>query len=183
MPHGRTNHGGSGRCGAWPDIPSASVAAWAGPSRATTLSSRSTRSSSGNDSNHLGTLGTGNHFIEVCLDEADRVWFMLHCGSRGVGNGWAATSSNWHAGHGERFINLPDEDLAYFPEGTEHFDDYVEAVEWAQDFAPLESRPMMAKVIAAGQIRRAFALGGDRGHELPSQLCRHASITSVRMCW
>ncbi len=82
---------------------------------------------------HLGTLGTGNHFVEVCLDETDAVWFMLHSGSRGVGNAIGRhfielareDMRTW-------MINLPDQDLAYFPEGTQHFDDYVEAVEWAQ---------------------------------------------------
>ncbi len=77
----------------------------------------------------MGTLGTGNHFIEVCLDEADRVWVMLHSGSRGVGNrigthfiALAKQDMELH------LHNLPDKDLAYFQEGAEHFDDYVHAV-------------------------------------------------------
>ena len=86
--------------------------------------------------NHLGTLGTGNHFIEVCLDEADRVWVMLHSGSRGIGNSIGSYFIERAKQHMHRwFINLPDADLAYLPEGTNDFDDYVEAVGWAQDFA------------------------------------------------
>ncbi|HEY0680783.1 MAG TPA: RtcB family protein [Steroidobacter sp.] len=102
---------------------------------------------------HLGTLGTGNHFVEVCLDEDQAVWFMLHSGSRGVGN---AIGSHFIELAREDMrhwmINLPDQDLAYFPEGTQHFDDYVEAVEWAQNFARLNREVMMQNVIAA--VRR-----------------------------
>ena len=88
------------------------------------------------DVNHLGTLGTGNHFIEVCLDESDNVWLMLHSGSRGVGNRIGTYFIELAKRDMQRFyVNLPDKDLAYFPEHTAHFDDYVEAVSWAQDFA------------------------------------------------
>jgi tRNA-splicing ligase RtcB len=100
--------------------------------------------------NHLGTLGTGNHFIEVCLDEDDRVWCMLHSGSRGVGNkigtyfiGLAKQDMR------KQIANLPDKDLAYFREGVEHFDDYVEAVGWAQDFARTNRELMMRAVVNA----------------------------------
>src|SRR5690606_20883434 len=82
---------------------------------------------------HLGTLGTGNHFIEVCLDEKQDVWFMLHSGSRGVGNrigshfiALAKKDMQRHQQH------LSDVNLSYFEEGSEHFHDYVGAVEWAQ---------------------------------------------------
>jgi tRNA-splicing ligase RtcB (3'-phosphate/5'-hydroxy nucleic acid ligase) len=103
-----------------------------------------------NNYRHLGTLGGGNHFIEVCLDEAGFVWFMLHSGSRGVGNAIGTlfiekAKEDMH----RHFINLPDEDLAYFPEGTEHFNDYVEAVGWAQRFARANREAMMAAVIEA----------------------------------
>src|SRR5262249_42392755 len=84
----------------------------------------------------VGTLGGGNHFIEVCADMTGQAWVMLHSGSRGVGNRigtyfieLAREDMRTH------FINLPDRDLAYLPEGTEHFNDYVEAVGWAQDYA------------------------------------------------
>ena len=103
-----------------------------------------------NNYRHLGTLGTGNHFIEVCLDEAGFVWFMLHSGSRGVGNAigsyfieLAKKDMRMH------FINLPDQDLAYLVEGTQHYDEYVEAVGWAQKFARMNREVMMLNLIAA----------------------------------
>ena len=100
--------------------------------------------------NHLGTLGTGNHFIEVCLDEAGRVWFMLHSGSRGIGNRFGeffismARTDCRKAG-----VDLPHGDLAYFTEGTEHFADYVRAVGWAQHYARLNRQVMMEHLIEA----------------------------------
>lgn len=103
-----------------------------------------------NNYHHLGTLGTGNHFIEICLDEADRVWIMLHSGSRGVGNAIGSFFIELAKKDMERhFINLPNKDLAYLVEGTEYFDDYVEAVHWAQEFARLNREAMMHNVIMA----------------------------------
>lgn len=100
--------------------------------------------------NQMGTLGGGNHFIEVCLDEAGRVWVMLHSGSRGIGNAIGHYFIELARRDMERhFINLPDRDLAYFPEGTAHFDDYVEAVSWAQDYARANRDQMMGLVLAA----------------------------------
>lgn len=98
----------------------------------------------------IGTLGGGNHFIELCLDEADRVWIMLHSGSRGIGNVLgryfiAAAQKDMR----RHQIHLPDQDLAYFSEGSDLFDDYVEAVEWAQDYALLNRNRMMAAIIEA----------------------------------
>ena len=106
----------------------------------------------GNHANHLGTLGTGNHFVEVCLDEADKVWFMLHSGSRGVGNRMGSYFIELARNDMRRFfINLPDQDLAYFPEHTEHFGDYFEAVEWAQDYARASRDLMMEQIVNAVQ--------------------------------
>ena len=103
-----------------------------------------------NNYRHLGTLGGGNHFVEVCIDEESCVWFMLHSGSRGVGNAIGTLFIEKAKEDMRRhFINLPDEDLAYFPEGTEHFDDYVDAVGWAQKFARLNREAMMVAVIGA----------------------------------
>jgi tRNA-splicing ligase RtcB (3'-phosphate/5'-hydroxy nucleic acid ligase) len=98
----------------------------------------------------VGTLGGGNHFIEICLDEAERVWVMLHSGSRGLGNVLgryfiAAAKKDMQ----RHRVNLPDRDLAYFSEGSELFDDYVEAVGWAQDYAMLNRREMMRLVLRA----------------------------------
>ncbi|MBN3728124.1 RtcB family protein, partial [Burkholderia sp. Ac-20379] len=112
---------------------------------------------------HLGTLGTGNHFIEVCLDEAERVWFMLHSGSRGVGNAIGTRFIELAQQDMRQHIaNLPDRHLAYFEEGSQHFDDYVEAVGWAQDFARLNRQTMMDAVIAAarGTIGKPFEIDG-----------------------
>jgi tRNA-splicing ligase RtcB len=101
----------------------------------------------------LGSLGSGNHFIELCLDESQDVWIMLHSGSRGVGN----LIGRYFIEKAKRrmeqyFISLPDGDLAYFPEDTDDFNNYVEAVNWAQDYALENRRVMMAAVI--GALRR-----------------------------
>ena len=112
-----------------------------------------------NNRAHLGTLGTGNHFVEVCLDEADRVWFMLHSGSRGVGNAIGSLFIELaQADMRQHIANLPDRKLAYFEEGSRHYDDYVEAVGWAQDFARQNRELMMAAVVAAARtvIRKPF---------------------------
>lgn len=98
----------------------------------------------------LGTLGGGNHFIELCLDENQDVWIMLHSGSRGIGN---VIGSYFIAlaqkDMGQHLANLPDKDLAYFSEGAKHYDDYLDAVEWAQDYAMANRREMMVLLIEA----------------------------------
>ena len=100
--------------------------------------------------NQMGTLGGGNHFIEVCIDECDQVWVMLHSGSRGIGNAIADYFIQLARKDMERWmIQLPDRDLAYFPEGTEHFDDYVEAVHWAQEYAMANRQAMLDLVLDA----------------------------------
>ena len=110
----------------------------------------------------LGTLGGGNHFIEVCLDEAGRVWVMLHSGSRGIGNAIGSYFIERARRDIEQHqIHLPDRDLAYFQEGAAHFDDYVEAVGWAQDYARANREEMMDIVLEA--LRRhlpAFEVTG-----------------------
>jgi tRNA-splicing ligase RtcB len=111
----------------------------------------------------MGSLGGGNHFIEVCLDEADRAWVMLHSGSRGIGNAIGTYFIELARRDAERReLNLPDRDLAYFEEGAEHFDDYVEAVGWAQDYARANRDAMVDLVLAA--MRRhlpAFEVTGE----------------------
>lgn len=125
----------------------------------------------GNHANHLGTLGTGNHFIEVCLDESAVVWFMLHSGSRGVGNRMGTYFIELAKKDMERFfVTLPDRDLAYFPEHTEHFDDYVEAVEWAQDFARSNRDLMMHQIVSAV---RGSGLVPEFTAEVKSINCHH----------
>ena len=98
----------------------------------------------------LGSLGTGNHFIEVCLDEAGAVWVMLHSGSRGVGNRIGSHFIELAKREMERwFVHLPDADLAYLPEGSEHFAGSVRAVAWAQQYARTNRDLMMRATLQA----------------------------------
>lgn len=98
----------------------------------------------------LGSLGSGNHFIELCVDESDQVWVMLHSGSRGVGNMIGKHYIEQAKRNMEKFfITLPHQDLAYFPEDTDDFDRYVAAVQWAQDYALENRRVMMLAVLQA----------------------------------
>lgn len=100
--------------------------------------------------NQLGTLGGGNHFIEVCLDESGFVWIMLHSGSRGVGNRIGSYFIELAKKDMGRLIhNLPDKDLAYLDEGTEHFNDYWDAVQWAQHYAKANRQVMLDNVLRA----------------------------------
>lgn len=151
VPHGRTNNGRAGDRGAWGDSPATHRESWAKLSeRYDAILAKHPKIRRGNDLSHLGTLGTGNHFIEVCLDESDRVWFMLHSGSRGVGNRIGRYFIELAKSEMRRFfINLPDADLAYLPQGTDHFRDYTEAVTWAQDYARTNRELMMASVCTA----------------------------------
>lgn len=152
VPHGRTARGRDR--GAWQNPGNQVTARWGELApRFEQICDKHRPVRQSNNLNHLGTLGTGNHFIEVCLDECERVWFMLHSGSRGVGNRIGTyfiklareDMRTW-------MINLPDEDLAYLPEGTQHFEDYMEAVSWAQDFARINREVMMQAVIEAARF-------------------------------
>lgn len=151
VPHGRTDDGGRNDRGSWGNPPPYVQSAWLGIEAGYDLMLAKHRGI-----NHhlrvdqLGTLGTGNHFIEVCLDEEDTVWFMLHSGSRGIGNLVGRYFIDLARKDMQKwFINLPDKDLAYFPEGTEHFEDYVEAVSWAQNYAKVNRELMMHAAISA----------------------------------
>ncbi|MCP3869488.1 MAG: RtcB family protein [Gammaproteobacteria bacterium] len=96
----------------------------------------------------LATLGGGNHFIELCFDENDDLWVMLHSGSRGIGNVFGRYFINLaRKDMGDQLGRLPDRDLAYFIEGAKHFDDYVEAVGWAQEYAMINRREMMRQIL------------------------------------
>jgi tRNA-splicing ligase RtcB len=155
VPHGRTNHGGRGDVGSWDEPPDDAQAAWATlrPDYVRIVA-KYPKLNRGSDLTHLGTLGTGNHFVEVCLDEADQVWLMLHSGSRGVGNRIGSFFIELARREMERwFIHLPDKDLAYFPEGTEHFDDYWHAVQWAQQYARANRELMLRHILAALALR------------------------------
>jgi len=152
VPHGRSANFQHRRDkGSWKNLPEDVVQAWLplddGFNR---LCEKHPWLKNTNNKQHLGTLGTGNHFIELCLDEAEQVWVMLHSGSRGVGNRIGSTFIEKAKKDMERwFIHLPDKDLAYIPEGSDHFADYIGAVSWAQDFARVNRRVMMQRTLAA----------------------------------
>lgn len=174
VPHGRTS-GHRRDKGSWHDAPKTSEAAWAGlVDRFDVITGKHKVIAKSNNLKHLGTLGTGNHFIEVCLDQDDRVWFMLHSGSRGVGNRIGRYFIELAKKDMEKwFINIPDKDLAYFPEGTDHFDDYVESVEWAQDFAFANRTVMMQNVIAAARAVLPVAFDA----EVEAVNCHHNYVS------
>ncbi len=154
VPHGRTS-GRRGRKtrdkGAWHNIPDLVATEWQKLQlRFEKICEKHPAIRQSNNVNHLGTMGTGNHFLELCLDEHGAVWIMLHSGSRGVGNRIGTYFIELAKKEMQRHqINLPDVNLAYLKEGSEYFDDYVEAVEWAQDFAAKNREIMMFNAIAA----------------------------------
>lgn len=151
VPHGRTDGGGRNDRGTWRHPPRAALEAWAaldaGHRR---IVARHPTIDAARTVEHLGTLGTGNHFIELCLDEEQRLWALLHSGSRGVGNKIGTTFIELAKKDMQRTLgSLPDKDLAYLEEGAEHFDDYVHAVGWAQEFARTNRALMMEQVLGA----------------------------------
>lgn len=175
VPHGRTNNGGHGDRGAWHDLPARPSFAWDRlKERYAQILEKHPKARPFNTSHHLGTLGGGNHFIEVCLDESDDVWIMLHSGSRGPGNKFGSYFIEKAKEDMRRwFINLPDQDLAYIPEGSALFADYIEAVEWAQDFAFENRKVMMGSVVEA--INRIMGLAFSS--EVMAVNCHHNYIS------
>ena len=151
IPHGRTDNGGGNDAGAWHDIPPAVQSSWSHlKTEYDQIIQKHPKLNRGNTVNHLGTLGTGNHFIELCLDEVDHVWVMLHSGSRGVGNRIGVYFIEKAKEDMRRwFINLPDMDLAYIPHGSELFDDYWFALDWAQRFARRNREIMLTNTLNA----------------------------------
>ena len=157
VPHGRTDNGGRNDVGAWQTEPPAIAAAkWAVLEDGyKAVIDRHPKVAHPRGFGHLGTLGTGNHFVELCLDEAGALWVMLHSGSRGVGNRFGTYFIEQAKKDMRRwFINLPDEDLAYFPEGSDGFIDYIRAVSWAQKYALANREVMMDQVL--GVLRETF---------------------------
>nr|WP_312966661.1 RtcB family protein [Acinetobacter gerneri] len=151
IPHGMTKGRGRRDRGSWENTPERVDQEWAGLVKDFEyICEKHPRLKNTNNHKQLGTLGTGNHFVEICLDEYQQVWIMLHSGSRGVGNAignyfieLARKDMQKH------FINLPDKDLAYLVEGTEYFDDYWFAVGWAQRFAMKNREVMMEASVQA----------------------------------
>lgn len=180
VPHGRTGGGKRSRdVGGWSkEIPEEVYSHWhsmleKGFNR---LLDRHPDLKRANHISHLGTLGTGNHFIEVCLDEKETVWVMLHSGSRGIGNRIGMKFIELAKQDMRRHeINLPDRNLAYLQESTKHFDDYVLAVDWAQRFAFLNRKIMMNRTVSA--IRQHL-----RQVEIVSEVieCHHNYVANER---
>ena len=149
VPHGHSKGGRD--AGAWHHPPPEALAAWQqlAPGFHHLVDEHPVLGRTNNLA-HLGTLGTGNHFIELCLDEDDRVWVMLHSGSRGVGNRIGTYFIELaRKDMGQHLRSLPDKDLAYLKEGSRHFDEYVAAVGFAQDYAMKNRELMMAEIVAA----------------------------------
>ncbi|MCB9896733.1 MAG: RtcB family protein [Planctomycetes bacterium] len=151
VPHGRTDQGGKRDEGCWGRPPARVEDAWRklrpGWERIVAGQPKLDR---GKHVEQLGTLGTGNHFIELCLDESDAFWIVLHSGSRGPGNRigthFVDLAKKDMKSH---LADLPDADLAYLNEGSPHFDEYVHAVGWAQDYAKTNRRLMFEAVVEA----------------------------------
>ncbi|MBM3557878.1 MAG: RtcB family protein [Alphaproteobacteria bacterium] len=157
VPHGRTDNGGRNDRGSWQGpAPDLAVARWTALAEGyAAILDRHPKAGHQRGLGHLGTLGTGNHFIELCLDEGGRLWVMLHSGSRGAGNrigGYFIELAKRDLGIA--LGELPDKNLAYLTEGTEHFDDYVAAVGWAQDYARANREVMLETVLAL--LHQAF---------------------------
>lgn len=179
VPHGRTNQGKAGDRGAWHRLPDQVQDTWLQLQRGyQSILAKHPGASSNNNVNHLGTLGTGNHFIEVCLDEKEDVWVMLHSGSRGVGNRIGSYFIELARDDMRRLQkNLPDKDLAYFHEGTKYFDDYVGAVHWAQEFARENRNIMMENIVSA--MRHSGELPPFTAH-LQAINCHHNYVAKEK---
>lgn len=186
VPHGRTDNGGKRDKGAWGVVRVFDHPVEAVRDEAFTLRSglqkivekhpKLTRAAE-RAWNHIGTLGTGNHFIEVCLDEEQRAWVMLHSGSRGVGNAIGQYFIEKAKEEMARFfIHLPDQDLAYLPQGSKYYGDYIEAVSWAQRFAALNRTVMMHAVLDA--IHRTLHLPITT--DLKAINCHHNYVSEER---
>ena len=130
----------------------------------------------GNWALQLGSLGSGNHFIEVTVDETGAVWLFLHSGSRGVGNKIASHHIRVAQAAMKRWwISLPDDDLAYLPQGTDEFWTYIRELRWAQEFALANRDEMMDRVVACfGEWQ------GGAVEELERVQCHHNYTTQER---
>ena len=176
VPHGSAprqfRHQGSNReVGAWANPPPESDAAWALlVDEFDAICVDYSRLKNTNNYRHMGTLGGGNHFIEICLDEHGGVWVMLHSGSRGVGNAMGTMFIELAKKDAQTHQrNLPDQDLAYFEEGAQYFGDYVRGVGWAQKFARLNREVMMRRVM--GALRKVITKPFDT--HLEAVNCHH----------
>jgi len=163
VPHGMTK----GRDkGSWGDVPTEVNIAWMElePGYRKIVQKHPKVSHKGPET-QLGTLGGGNHLIEVCYDENEEIWFLLHSGSRGPGNRIGTHFIQLAKQEMNKFfIELPDDNLSYFPEGTEYFDDYWYAVVWAQRYAAVNRDLMidqMEKALRKSKLVPKFELTDD----------------------
>ncbi len=151
VPHGFVTTKGRALKGGWEIVPNSVGSKWRElADRYDAILEKHPKIAHKRPAHQLGSLGTGNHFIELCLDENDDVWVMLHSGSRGPGNvigryfiDKAKEDMRRH------FINLPEKNLAYLSEGTSYFDDYIQALTWAQDYALENRKAMMDNTLRA----------------------------------
>jgi tRNA-splicing ligase RtcB len=185
IPHGmspktrsRGSKGGTRDTGSWNTPPPPVEAGWAKlKDEFDQLCRKWPKLRGTNNYKHLGTLGSGNHFVEICLDEEGFVWLMLHSGSRGVGN---AIGSHFielaRQDMRKHMVNLPDQDLAYLEEGTQHYDDYVEAVGWAQKFARVNREVMMHNLVRA--VRQVIPMSFETHVEAVN--CHHNYVQQER---
>lgn len=152
IPVGRTDNGGNNDKGSFSKVPFMHERMWHHYLKKgfQFIKEKHPKAIGHRDADHLGTLGTGNHFIEICLDENDFVWVMLHSGSRGPGNKIGSYFIEQAKLEMERYFigdYLPDKNLAYLVEYTEIFNDYVFAVEWSQKYAKINRSLMMEVVL------------------------------------
>ena len=153
VPHGRSNRGGPGDRGAWGEPPKHVNAAFADLKdgmEAVTSRTPVLKRIEHKTRIQLGTLGGGNHFVEVCLDENDDVWAMLHSGSRYPGNAIGQYFTRLAKKHMKVWhVKLPDPNLAYLPQSCPDFGPYMQALNWAQKYAWANRKLMMGAVMGA----------------------------------
>lgn len=183
IPHGRTDNGGRNDKGSWQQLSDnlaekvKKTSALLDELKPITEKHPKLQQAADRAIYHAGTLGTGNHFVEICLDEQDFVWVMLHSGSRGIGNRIGTYFIELAKKEMERwFINLPDKDLAYLPQGSEYFSDYFQALQWAQKFARHNREIMMDAAIDAlkSTISKPFECGCNAVN------CHHNYVATER---
>ncbi len=168
VPHGRTNNGRSADRGAWTNPPPEVLETWQNclAERLQAITEKHPKATAANELSHLGTLGTGNHFIELCLDEQDQLWVMLHLGSRGIGNRIGTYFIQLAKREMERFfIQLPQQELAYLPEGTQS-----SCLLWRSQEAKCSWRKRHPEDAAGRRLRAAIAKA--KQPEVKSQLPR-----------
>lgn len=158
VPHGRSP-GGKRDVGSWENPPNEVLSTWRNQLEPDfkKICEKYPNLEKQNHVKHLGSLGSGNHYISINLDESDNIWLMLHSGSRGIGGAIGRTfielakrdMETWH-------IHLPNKDLAYLPVGTKHFDDYWECLIWAQQYAKLNRKIMLETVLDVFQKHKGI---------------------------